>query len=114
MSRTRGDRESALRWICKSTRSIVEGLGEQDHPVSHIKVAQILHVVNYSLQGNRKAEEGAEYPDRDAQLRHINATDKRCLGEGAPSFRSIPRRKNFWAITQCGQQWLAAKHSLRV
>jgi len=31
---TRGDPESALRWICKSTRSIAAELGEQDHPVT--------------------------------------------------------------------------------
>jgi len=44
---TRGDRESALRWICKSTRSIAGELGEQNHPVSHMKVAQMLHDLDY-------------------------------------------------------------------
>ena len=64
---TRGDPESAPRWICKSTRSIAGELGEQDHPVSHMKVAQILHDLNYSLQGNRKTEEDADHSDRDAR-----------------------------------------------
>ena len=53
---TRGDPESALRWICKSTRAIAWALGQQNHPVSHMKVAQILHDLNYSLQSNRKTE----------------------------------------------------------
>src|SRR5450755_2066854 len=44
---TRGDPESALRWICKSTRSIAGELGQQDHPVSHMKVAQMLHDLDY-------------------------------------------------------------------
>ena len=73
---TRGDPESALRWICKSTRAIAEELGQQQHTVSHMKVAQILHDLNYSLQSNRKTEEGADHPDRDAQFRHINVTVK--------------------------------------
>jgi hypothetical protein len=72
-SQTRGDPQSPLRWICKSTRAIASQLSKKKHPVSHTKVAQILHDLNYSLQSNRKTEEGADHPDRDAQFRHINA-----------------------------------------
>jgi Rhodopirellula transposase DDE domain len=32
---TRGDPESALRWICKSTRTIAKELGRHQHPVSN-------------------------------------------------------------------------------
>src|SRR5258708_9619711 len=71
-SETRGDPESPLRWICKSTRVIAGELGRQEFPVSHAKVAQLLHDLNYSLQSNRKTEEGANHPDRDAQFRHIS------------------------------------------
>lgn len=76
---TRGDPGSPLRWICKSTRAIAKELGRNKHPVSHTKVAQILHDLEYSLQGNRKTEEGKDHPDRDGQFRHINATVRRCL-----------------------------------
>ena len=47
---TRGDPESPLRWICKSTRTIAKQLDRQRHRVSHTKVAQILHDLEYSLQ----------------------------------------------------------------
>src|ERR1035438_3943497 len=67
---TRGDPESPLRWICKSTRAIALQLGQQKHPISYGKVAQLLHEQNYSLQSNRKTEEGNDHPDRDAQFRH--------------------------------------------
>jgi len=77
---TRGDPESPLRWICKSTRAIALPLRQQQHPVSHMKVAQLLHQQNYSLQSNRKTEEGGDHPDRDAQFRHINASVKEILG----------------------------------
>ena len=70
---TRGDPESPLRWICKSTRAIASQLRQQQHPISHVRVAQLLHEQHYSLQSNRKTEEGRDHPDRDAQFRHINA-----------------------------------------
>ncbi len=34
---TRGDLESPLRWICKSTRVIAGSLSAHHHPVSHMK-----------------------------------------------------------------------------
>lgn len=59
---TRGDPEFPLRWICKSTRAIALQLRRQQHPISHVKVAQLLHEQNYSLQSNRKTEEGSGHP----------------------------------------------------
>src|ERR1039458_818119 len=78
---TRGDPESPLRWICKSTRTLAAELCQQDHPISYVRVAQLLHEQNYSLQSNRKLEEGDDHPDRDAQFRHINDCVKRALAE---------------------------------
>ena len=63
---SRGDPQSPLRWTCKSTRVLAEELTVQNHPISHAKVAQILRGMNYSLQGNRKTEEGEDHPDRNA------------------------------------------------
>src|SRR2546422_6967420 len=81
---TRGDPESPLRWICQSTRTIAHELARHHHPVSHAKVAQLLHDLDYSLQSNRKTEEGDDHPDRDAQFRHIAAAVKRCLAQKSP------------------------------
>ncbi len=44
---TRGDPESPLRWICKSTRTLAAQLTEKRHPISHEKVAQFLRDQNY-------------------------------------------------------------------
>ena len=99
---TRGDPESALRWICKSTRSIAGELVEQDHPVSHMKVAQILHGLNYSLQSNRKTEEGEDHPDRDAQFQYINAAVKKCLAQGIPVISVDTKKKELLGeVLQC-------------
>jgi hypothetical protein len=56
---TRGDPESALRWICKNTRAIAEALGQHQHTVSHMKVVQILHdlINDHPKTGQRRASE---------------------------------------------------------
>ena len=43
---SRGDPESPLRWTCKSTRTLAQTLSRQQHPVSHTKVAQLLHAAD--------------------------------------------------------------------
>ena len=112
---TRGDPESALRWIGKSTRAIARELGKQKHPVSHMKVAQILHDLDYSLQSNRKTEEGADHPDRDAQFRHINATVKQCLRQGIPVISVDTKKKELVGnYENSGRQWLPAKQPIKV
>ena len=112
---TRGDPESPLRWICKSTRVIAGELVEQDHPVSHMKVAQILHGLNYSLQGNRKTEEGEDHPDRDAQFQHINAAVKKCLAQGIPVISVDTKKKELLGdYYNAGQKWLPAKQPIPV
>src|SRR5262252_1643302 len=90
---TRGDPESPLRWTCKSTRAIAAALTRRKHPVSHTKVAQILHGLDYSLQGNRKTEEGEDHPDRDAQFRHINAAVKQYLRRAWPVISVDTKKK---------------------
>ncbi len=45
---TRGDPESPLRWVCKSTRVLAWELSRRHHPISHVKVAQLLHDQAYS------------------------------------------------------------------
>jgi hypothetical protein len=69
---TRGDPESPLRWISKSGRKLAKVLTRQGHPICHVTLARVLHDEHYSLQANRKRDEGAkDHPDRDAQFRYI-------------------------------------------
>ena len=114
-SETRGDPESPLRWICKSTRTIAAQLRQQRHPISHMKVAQLLHEQNYSLQSNRKTEEGSDHPDRDGQFRHINACVKKSLAAGLPVISVDTKKKELIGnYDNAGQQWLPAKHPIPV
>jgi hypothetical protein len=68
----RGEPESPLRWTCKSVRRLARELKAMGHRTSHRMVAELLHDLGYSLQGNSKTLEGASHPDRDAQFEHIN------------------------------------------
>ena len=112
---TRGDPESPLRWICKSTRALAAQLTGKKHPVSHEKVAQLLRDQNYSLQSNRKTEEGADHPDRDAQFRHINAQVKRALATGIPVISVDTKKKELLGnYENSGKQWLPAKKPVKV
>jgi hypothetical protein len=112
---TRGDPESPLRWICKSTRTLAVELGRQRHPISHVRVAQVLHDQHYSLQSNRKLEEGEDHPDRDAQFRHINQGVKRALAVGQPVISVDTKKKELVGnYDNAGQQWLRAKHPRNV
>jgi len=112
---TRGDPESPLRWICKSTRALAIALARRHHPVSHTKVAQILHDLEYSLQSNRKTEEGHDHPDRDAQFRHINAAVKRYLAQGRPVISVDTKKKELIGnYVNAGQQWRPAKQPTKV
>ncbi|HLG26072.1 MAG TPA: ISAzo13 family transposase [Candidatus Gracilibacteria bacterium] len=112
---TRGDPESPLRWICKSTRALAAQLTGKKHPVSHEKVAQLLRDQNYSLQSNRKTEEGADHPDRDAQFRHINAQVKRALATGIPVISVDTKKKELLGnYENSGKQWLPAKKPVTV
>jgi len=112
---TRGDPESPLRWTCKSTRSLAAVLTRHKHPISHMKVAQLLHEQDYSLQSNRKTEEGGDHPDRDAQFRHINTQVKRALAKGTPVISVDTKKKELVGnYENGGRQWLPAKKPRKV
>ena len=112
---TRGDPESPLRWTCKSTRTLAAQLARHKHPISHMKVAQLLRAQGYSLQGNRKTEEGGDHPDRDAQFRHINTQVRRALAKGTPVISVDTKKKELVGnYENKGRQWLPAKKPVKV
>jgi len=112
---TRGDPETPLRWTCKSTRTLAAQLTRRRHPVSHMKVAQLLHAQGYSLQSNRKTEEGLDHPDRDAQFRYISTQVKRTLARGSPVISVDTKKKELVGnYENAGRQWLPAKKPTHV
>lgn len=111
----RGDPESPLRWICMSTRTLAALLTRRKHPVSHMKVDQLLREQGYSLQSNRKTEEGGDHPDRNAQFRHINTQVKRSLTAGDPVVSVDTKKKELVGnYENGGRQWLPTKKPVKV
>jgi hypothetical protein len=103
---SRGAPDSPLRWTCKSTRQLAAVLHQQGHPVSHAVVAELLHGLDYSLQGDRKVREGGTEPDRDAQFAHLNAEVIRFQAEGQPVI-SVDAKKREWIgnFKNAGREW---------
>jgi len=111
----RGDPQSPLRWTCKSTRTLAAELSRQHHPVSHEKVAQFLREMDYSLQGNRKTEEGTDHPDRDAQFQYINDHVRRAVTAGRPVISVDTKKKELIGnYENQGRQWRKSKSPARV
>ena len=90
---SRGDPESPLRWTSKSLRKLAEELQKMGHKVSHARVADMLHMLGYSLQANRKTIEGTDHPDRDDQFKHINEKCKEFQDEKQPVISVDSKKK---------------------
>jgi len=111
----RGDPESPLRWTSKSTRTLAAELAAQDHSISHEKVAQLLRQMDYSLQGNRKTEEGDDHPDRDAQFQHINEAVSKALARHQPVVSVDTKKKELIGnYENTGRQWRTSKNPEKV
>jgi hypothetical protein len=103
---SRGAPDSPLRWTCKSTRQLAAVLHQQGHTVSHAVVAELLHGLDYSLQGDRKVREGGTEPDRDAQFAHLNAEVIRFQAEGQPVISvDAKKRELIGNFKNAGREW---------
>ena len=103
---SRGDPESPLRWSSTSVRQLAAALGVLGHRVSHQWVAEALHGLGYSLQGNRKTREGSANPDRDAQFAHINSAVEVALAAGEPVISVDTKKKELVGdFKNGGQEW---------
>lgn len=112
---TRGDPESPLRWVCKSTRVLAAELNRRKQSISHEKVAQLLREQNYSLQSNRKVLEGEDHPDRDAQFRYINRAVKQAMVQGTPVISVDTKKKELIGnYDNAGKQWIKSKNPVKV
>ena len=103
---TRGDPESPLRWTCKSLSKLAEALGERGHRISGRKVGDLLRDLGYSLQANRKTQEGASHPDRNAQFEHINVQALAFQQRGQPVISVDTKKKELVGESKnSGREW---------
>lgn len=90
---TIGDPIRPLLWVSKSAVKLAGALSAMGHRVSASTVGRLLRRVGYSRQGNFKANEASNHPDRDAQFEHINAQVLACQAAGQPVISVDTKKK---------------------
>ena len=114
-SGTRGDPMSPLRWTIKSTRVLARELKQRGFAVGSTKVGELLKVMGYSLQANRKTVEGKQHPDRDAQFEFIARRIKRHGKRGEPSISVDTKKKEVLGnLKNAGRSYRPSKQPLEV
>lgn len=112
---TRGDPERALRWSSKSTRKLsseLAGLGYQASPGT---VGKLLRQQKYSLQANKKTNEGKQHPDRNAQFEYIAARVAEQHGFGNPTISVDTKKKELVGnYKNGGRDWTPKGRPLEV
>ncbi len=102
----RGDPMSGIRWTCKSIRTLAKELCQKGHTVGRGTVAHELQDQKYSLQGNRKTDEGFSHPDRNAQFLYINETVTSFQQRGDPVISVDTKKKELIGnYKNNGKEW---------
>ncbi|MEG4076373.1 ISAzo13 family transposase [Microcoleus sp. Pol14C2] len=103
---SRGDPESPLRWSCKSVVKLAWELQAMGHQICSKTVATLLKDMGYSLQGNRKTQEGKHHPDRDRQFVHINRRVREFQMMSAPVISVDTKKKELVGnFKNAGVEW---------
>jgi transposase len=111
----RGDPMSPLRWTTKSLRALAAELTRQGHRAGADTVADLLHEEGFSLQGNAKALEGNQSPDRDAQFRYLNEQARDHQDAGEPVVSVDTKKKELAGnYHNGGREWRPAGDPVRV
>jgi len=103
---TRGDPESPLWWTSKSTYHLSEARQQQGHPISQRSVYNLLRESGYTLQANRKRDEGAS---------HLGRLHKKC--SLIVMLQDESRVSSWWAAEQStgafGPHWAVTCRAAR-
>lgn len=103
---TMGDPMKPLQWTSKSLRKISDELSKRGYTISHRLVGNILKEIGYSLQSNRKTDEGSTHIDRDAQFEFINKIATRFLALNQPVISVDCKKKEVLGnLKNNGQDW---------
>ena len=90
-----------LKWTSKSTYTIANTFKEEK--ISPDTIARIIKREGYTLRANRKAREGKQHPDRNAQFRvYQHNRQKNSSNKEIQSSASIQRRKNSLETSEPG------------
>jgi len=102
----RGEPESPLLWTTKSLRNLSEELKSRNYNVSYWTVRELLKKNKFSLQANRKTDEGKSHPDRDAQFHHIHNEVVEFQKENNPVISVDAKKKELVGnFKNAGKKW---------
>jgi hypothetical protein len=102
----RGEPQSSLQWTTKSLRNLADELKEKGFDVSHVVVGDILKANKFSLQANRKTDEGGNHIDRDKQFNHIHDKVKEFQEANNPVISIDAKKKELIGdFKNNGQEW---------
>ena len=81
-------------------------LKSKGHTVSYRVVGEILKKEGFSLQANKKTDEGKTHPDRNEQFLHIHQKVKHFQGEGNPVISIDAKKKELIGnFKNNGKEW---------
>lgn len=112
---TRGDPMNPLRWTSKSTAKLAAELQKKGHKITQRSVWALLDELNYSMQSNRKSNEGVSHPDRDRQFRFVEKSVKAFLKRNQPVISVDTKKKEMIGeYKNNGHEWLPKKNPIKV
>jgi transposase len=103
---TRGDPMNPLLWTSKSLRQIEAALKERDFKISYVTVGDLLKSLGYSLQANKKTDEGGKIEDRNQQFEYINEQCLEFMQSGNPVISVDCKKKELIGnFKNQGREW---------
>jgi hypothetical protein len=112
---TRGEPESPLCWTSKSSAKLTKELHQIGHHVSHRTVCTLLNDLGFSLQANRKTQEGKDHPDRDSEFLHISESVTNFQKADQPVISVDAKKKELIGnYKNNGQEWQPKKKPVEV
>ena len=102
----RGEPQSPLLWTTKSLRNLADELKKEGFNVSHVVAGDILKANKFSLQANRKTDEGGSHIDRDKQFNYIHDKVKEFQEANNPVISIDAKKKELIGnFKNNGQEW---------
>lgn len=112
---TMGDPTNPLLWTSKSVRKITAELAASGLKVCHEVVRTCLTALGFSLQANKKTDEGAKAEDRNEQFAYINARALSFMAQGNPVISVDCKKKELVGnFKNNGTEWRAKKGPIEV
>jgi hypothetical protein len=112
---TLGDPMRPLLWVSKSREKLAAELATMGHSISANSVGKLLPQIGFSRQVNRKADEGANHPDRNAQFEYINTQVLAAQASGQPVISVDTKKKELVGnYRNAGSDWRPKGNPRRV